>query len=537
MDINSSLSPNQLASVYATYFAQDYAQDVLSNLSGSYPIDPAVLKTSVNKTVADKIGGTPIALASDNSICRFLYECAEHAINNNVEDPESYEAFQKIAGMPSLHHQELGSFIFAASDLYNKTLKSTLLGVVAKDADTAAKAIVQAAQTRTTMDDTGGTLHFFNWGILNDGLWLNGALLKAYKLANIFRPGDTPVVYYAQTAFRFAYQFSSMPMLGDEESTWVYGEIDSLLSYVTSPDLDNLLAEVPQSDLVSLLFGTGVLSSYVTSWERGMTSPYQMVNAVKQLSVLAHILVMLEEACAKAEGDMGISSATKTRIDTAYNVVVLALVAFEALRETKLSESLILDIYAEGEDPKVDVTINKDVVHSFHAAGGEDADLIRFGLYLDPRKGIPASSNGWSLSWVMGRRDDVIPKMMADDADRLLKLRFNDAAVIEQETQRIIGDVVRSYLEASNQQTLRPSIRQKIATISRMVTREDKEISLTEEIMSVLLEVLNDPTVSMMGQMLMSNVTKDAENAQALTIAQMAATDVINLMTTATIAE
>jgi hypothetical protein len=537
MAYDLDLTPTQLASVYAGYFAKDYAEDVLSNLKGSYPIEQQTLSDFVNKTIADKVGNTPITLGNDNAICRFLFELAEHALEQGIENPDSYAAFEHMAALPSIHHSELGSFVYQASDLYNKTLDATLMGVVAKDANVAAEAIVQAVQSRTSLDNTGGTLKFFSWGILNDGLWMNGALLKAYKLANIFRPGDAPSASYAQTAFQFARQFSHLPMMDADEATWAPGELDSLLSYVTTPDLDNLLTSFSQESLVSLLFSTGDLANKVRKWEQGMTSPYLMVESIQELSAVARLLDMLGEAYKKAESDMAVSSATKTRIDSAYNTVVLVLAGYAALRDTKFNEALILDVYAQGNDPQVDVTVNKDVMRNYYAAGGEDEDLIRFGLYLDPRKGSPMSGNGWSLPWVMARRDDVIPKIMSEDADRLQRMRANDVSVIEQESMRIINDVVRSYLDASGKSDLRPDIRQKIGAVSRAVTRSDQKISLSEEIMQILLSTMDDPTVSSMGHMLINNVHHDAPNAKALTIAQMAATDVLDLITTAPVAE
>lgn len=527
-----TLTPLGLAQIYAPFFIEDFAMDVMNHLGGSYPIPTDVIKSFVQNQVETLVGDDMfVVINGQSAITRFLFECAEYVINHETPDPESRETYERIAQLPSAHHGELKSAVFAMAALYRKTLETTLLSVVARDATTATQTIQQIAQTRIAGAETGGNLNFFNWGILSDGLWLNAALLRANDLASIFKPGDPVVAYYTTVAFDFARQYTSISMLDEETLTAAYGELGVLTSHADADVIEELVSSLgTPTELNSFLFVPGVMMNYLTAWEKGLTNPTQLIWAVSNLTTFARLLSVLIETAKNIDEEELISDLIRNRLDQAYKVVTLVLAGYEALRETRLAETLILQVVPNGNDPTVAVYINNDLINTYHAMGGDDADLIRFGLYLDPRKGVPTPSDGWKISFINQRKADVIPTMIAEDNDRLAQLRSNDAAVIQSEAMRIIMNLVDSYLAASKYSLLRPDISQNITTLARSITSDQTEVSTDEELIKILVSVIDDPYLTAMTKTFFDNLSSGEEftrvNAIPLTIAATAVNDV-----------
>ena len=536
MYADSKMSVLGLANTYAKYFTEDFTINVLEYLKGSYTVSQDILEKYIKTFVDTKFDTTrPLVITNANAVTRFLFECAEFAISKNYEDPEDRKNWEFISALPSLHHSEIQALIYSSADLYKSTIERTILGVIIRDADMTAKTIMQTVQTRTTLTETGGTLNIFNWGILNDGLWLNSALLRAYELASIFRPGDPVVAYYTQAAFNFAKQYASMKMLSEEDVLAAHGDIDVILSQTDPRESSELLDGFSQSDLNFLLFKVGVLSNYVATWEDCMVYPQALVHCTQQLSFIARLLNLLLDTARLMEDQSLISDTTKDRLSQVYNVVTLVLAGYEALRETKFAESLIISVTAPTSDPIVDVLLNADTLNAYHTAGGDDADLIRFGQYLDPRKGMPTMPNGWSLSYVLARKDEVVPSVMAEDYERLQKLRDNDAAVIQNEAIKILNRVANSYNEACQNTQMRSDITQRIAAFARDLTNPNVDVIPVTEIAKILATIIDDAFVITVLDKLMQHLDSEnpnvSKNAVYLTILETAVNDVVSCFT------
>jgi hypothetical protein len=500
-----------LASVYASYFIRDFATNVVRHLGGSYPVPVEELETFVSHAVSDLVGGSAVALNNHDVVNRFIYECANHAAANYEVDVASRDTWNEVSKLPSIHHAEIADLIYTTAALYRKSLAT--VNVVISDACTAAKTIVQTAQSRVSITETGGTLHLFNWGILNDGMWLHGALIKAFEMASIFRPGDKPVAYYTSVAFDFARASTPMAGLIPEEKIECLGQLDAIIAHADAEVLNPLLDAFNQTILSDLLFSPGHLENMFRTWEDGVSKTVDLLRAVDELSTLARILVILTTVSKRLGDDDLVGEIVTTRLARMYDVVAMTLVGYEALRETKFAESLILDVRYDGSDPKVDVVINEDVMQAFHAAGGVDDDLIKVGMYYDPRRGVPLISSGVQLSTVLANRDNIVPQIIAEDSDRLEQLRANDSAVIHQEALRVVNDVVHSYLQAKMVSEVPADLRQRINTLSFEITGNDPMFNLDTTILNILLDVINDGSLILMGksltQMLGANPTKE----------------------------
>jgi hypothetical protein len=530
MDSTVDISPTALAVVYGRFFIQDTARDVMRHLAGSHRIDANELNAFVANATSDLCGSVPLVIGNTDSINRFLFECAQHAVDSGYEDPESYATWQAISALPSAHHDEICNLVYTMAVMYLESLSA--IDVVVNDARTAAATIVKSAQTRTSSVEVGGSLHLFNWGILNEGMWLHGALIKAFELASIFRPGDTPVAYYTSVAFDFARPRATMLYLEDDAKQTCLGELSILLSHCPAEQLDPLLESFNQTELADILFSSGHLENLFAVWQRGSTNTAVLLQSVDQLSVIARILTLLISTAKSLSGDGDlVGSITLERLERANDVVVLVLVGYEALRETKYAEAVILDVRSENDDPKVDVVVNNDLMSAFSATGMTDEDLVNYGVFYDPRRGIPVAPYGVPLRTMVDNRYSVIPKVIAEHSDRLEALRNNDSRVIQAETLRIVNDVVNSYLQAVGVDTVPITIRQRIDSLSFDVTKDAGDFELDTTILGILIDVvgndhLKDMTQTVVRLMANADNTDKLSQISGLAIAEATVRDI-----------
>ena len=538
MITNTTPSALSLAQTYGQYMTEDLAKDILNHLSASYPMKEAALESFVSTAVAEQVTKTPLVISNTNTMCRFLYECAQYALESNIDDPASREAWDTVAALPSIHHPELKTLVYASASSYQKSLEQMVLGVVVHDAVTTAKSIVQMANKRVAIQETGGYLHTFNWGILNDGLALNAILMKAFDIAKIFRAGEKVVAYYVATALDFARQHSVMPLLEQNEQVAGYGSIDVLISQMEQANAEatgDLLAGVSQEDLSALLFRPGEMGNFINYCEQGFSDVNVMMTVVDKLSTLYRLFSNLTLTLRDLddENENFVSAQARQRIYAVQTVVTLLLAGYEALRETRYADALILSVKGTSADPTVDVVVNGDLVNAYHAAGGNDEDLIYFGVHLDPRKGMPSPNTGWALSFVLERRDSVIPKILAENAERLEQLRTNDANVISAETIRIVNEVVESYAEARSV-PVSTKVREATFALARNVVGSDEQFRLDQAITDILLNVIDDAHLTQMTSAFTSYSlnAEDAQTAGAQTIAATAVADLVGYINT-----
>lgn len=529
---------SSLMSVYAQYFVEDFAGRVMGHLQASVPVDETYLNDFITNQAGNRFSSeSPIDITAVNPVTRFLYECSEYAIEKGIEDPEDRMAYESLRDLPSIHHDEINELVFSSALLYKKTIDETILGVVGTDARQARETIEAGAKSRTSVTETGGRVNVFTWGILSDGLWLNGALLRAFDMASIFRPGDQVVSYYATVAFDFARQYTVAPILPEGlTDSDAYAQLDVLISHGDDTTISSILSGDDQGEFASILLTPGVLSNYIDGWELGLKGTDAMVKSVANLSDLAVLLQHLIDVSKNLPEEIVISDFLLNRLDSVYNVVTLCLCGFEALRESRYNEALILCVGAPDNDPTVDVIINSDLVNSYKAAGGAEGDLVHVGAYLDPRKGHPPSIQGWSLAWVLERKDDIVADIVSDQIERTEALRANDAAVIQSLIQQTLRNLVQSYADAKGLSEIPIPVNNRINEISRLATGVDVQtgFNLEQEILNLLINVISDPFVSQVTDRLTTYASSEEEdvrkNARALTVAETAVDDAVSFL-------
>lgn len=484
-----------LMSVYARYFVEDFTAAVVNHLSATFTKNQFVALDYIGPFVEQTLAEHPISIENENAPSRFICECACFAIERGATDPESRATYDRIRALPSIHHNEICEIIFAAAQLYLRTVQNTIIGVVLNDAGQAAEKIMLDTKTRVSNVQTGGSLHQFNWGILSDGLWLNAALLRAFDLAKVFRPGTEVVSYYATTAFEVARQYSNSPVFDAEDRQVVRAALDQLLSQVDETKLGALVSPDTPLNLANLMFGSSSLTFAMDQWEKGLSKPDILIESVSQLSEIAEGIRYLKLYLSSSSDEDAIHGAVITRLDELDKVVTLCLVAFEAVRETKYAEALILVVKAPTEDPLVDVYVNSDVLPLFLSSGGSETDLVKIGNYLDPRKGGFIPSKGQSLDWVLERKDDIVASVTSSEDELIAALRVNDSIVIQELATSAITNVVMSYREARGiSDDIEQALKRRIYEIGLRCagTQSNTAWSLVGAIAELLVETIGD---------------------------------------------
>lgn len=533
MDKAAETAIAAIMAAYGKYYVEDYTTQVMGHLKASMNIENEHLQGFIAEQVGTHFSADQnIAIEAINPVTRFLHECATYAFQQSGENASDRSVYESVKNLPSIHHEENAKLVYQSAQLYQKTVDTTLLSVIVNDARIATESIAAGAQDRITQTETGGRVHQFNWGILSDGLWLNGALMKAFDLASIFRPGDPVSAYYAQVGFDFSRNYAAAPVFPGDDAETASAGFDLLLSHAEN----GVIADT--ANLLDLLFVPGQMAFAIDRWELGLKDPAALVAAVSQLTDLAIALPHLIDVAGQIEGEDLVSPIVIERLHSANNAVTLCLAAFEALRETTYAESLILVAAATNEDPTVDVFVNSDTVGTYQASGGEESDFIQLGAYLDPRKGMPSQNGGWPVSWALSRREDIVAEMMANEAERLDALRSNDAAIIQQLVQNNLRQLVTSYADASGLSEIPNPTLLKINEIARRVTNasEDASFTLEGEIVNLLINTIDDPFLTSVAARFTSFAAHEDEttrsNARALAVAATALDDAVGFLVT-----
>lgn len=521
-----------LSNVYAKYFVEDYTNAVIENLGTKIALESSVKEEFLNDLKTSKLAQFSIDLNKNNAVTNFIQECATYAVENDIRNSEKREVFDEIRDLPSIYHEEVQQFLYQASSVYLNTVDKTLLSVVGKDAAVAAGTIVNSVKSRIESEETGGRVKFFNWGILSDGLWLNSALVKAYEMASIFRPGSKVDASFVQTGFASARNYVGSPIKSDINSAF-----NLIIANLDNKVIDTLNGDGARRwDIKSLIFNPGSMTLAIDFWEKSVSRPQLLMESVEHLSQLAEVIPQIHATAKQLENEDQLNSDIVNRIENVNSSITLCLAAFEAARETIYGTSLVLYVSGEGADPMVDVFVNQDTVNDYKNAGGEESDLVSFGNYLDPRSGMITGKGGWTLEWATKRRNEILAEVSMKENALLEKKRANDRNVIQMIVKDTLSNVTRSYAEASNITTLPNRFNNQIGDIARKVSSPTalESFSLEGEIVTLLTNVIGDKFISDASSTFIGLAGSGNEvhqkNARDLTIVAIAFDDVVDIL-------
>jgi hypothetical protein len=532
----SHLSYHDVFKQYSKFLVEDFTSKVHGLVAASYPIDEQYKKDFISFKSDEifnqdnTIGQLPI-----NTVTRFVNECVEFALEHFPDNANTREIWNDISNRPSIHHDELQAITYSAATLYDTTIKDVLVGTVMRDAKDVSTNIRNSIASLATNNQSGGRVNAFSWGVLNDGLWLNGALMKAYELSNTFRPGDQVADHYAPTCFDFARSYCEYDQMDRSEVDNINGTVFQALSIAGSDITAENTALSNKFDIAKCLTYSSELEAYLKYWRTGFSNTAVAIDAITTMSSTIRILNAMKEVYRnQTEDDVIISSSINDRVNKMYDVVTLALCGYEALRETQFSDTLIFTA-AKDTDGTVDVFVNDDLLRSYRSTGGEEKDLIHMGLYITDTPNRVTPKDGWTMSWATSRRDDVIAEMTAKQSARQEELDRGQLLNIKNTVFNNVYDVVQSYYENAGNGDMKPTpdVVRQINDIAANVVNQNAA-PLEQSIYDLLLYVGNRDDVTDMGGKLVNYMSSEnpeaKQNAPALTLLSSALEDFSGLI-------
>lgn len=484
-----------LANRYIPFFVENFTRQVMGYVKGSHNLPADVLTQLITSHVEQAQAANPLAMGNSGTVNRFLFECAEFALEQNIANAESREVYDHIAKLPSIHHDDLNQMAFSAADLFRLTIDKNVVGTIARDASTAAQLITSAAMERTSKTETGGNLQLFGWGALSDGMYLNSALMYAADQHNLFKADRAPSLSWYKIAFDHAHQTAKIEGLSGDDYVSGSADVSMLLGDVATESMSELLTVVDQNKLTGLLCSAGNLKNLVTHWEQADQSPVFLMESVQEMTALVHLVDHMQSQLRYQYEDLHMGEEMSNRLGQLKNTLTMGMVGYEVLRETRFKDTLIMGVEGLGTDPTVNVVINQDNLGRFEAVHGQESDLIAFGQHLDPRKGVRGSVNGWSVDYALEARDTVVPAMMAEEVERVEQLRRNDAEVIRTSAETIAKDMVQSYVTARQLDEIPDDLMESVYRVSRSAIAATEGMSLDESMFTLLAKATGDSFV------------------------------------------
>ena len=482
-----------LMRVYARYFLMDYLAMVYNDLNQRTPLNVEELGPLSEKLVDSFAARVAIDEHAVNAMSKYLFECATFAQSRDLGDLETREVYDLVSKGPSASYGEIVESARVASVVYDNVIRQTILGILAQDAKTTSDLIIGKIRERLSNEETGGRLHVFDWGILNDPVWLNRILTKSYDVARIHTPGERPIAYWATNGFGHAQALAkiSQDMRQDVGLQGAFNILSDNQEKFGGPGGDLM-----GTDLFTLLFNPGSLSIAIDEWQRSAGEPRMLVKGVGQASSLATIVQGMIKIAGEQD-DAVINSALNDRLHQVLDAVMVALGAFEALRVTTYENTLIIEVVAPTTDPSVDVFVNGDTYKPYLASGGSDDDLMHMGVYLDPLKGIPTQRGGWDFGWVLSARDSVVPQVIASTQDRIAALRNQDAGIVMDIVTTCVSTLTNTYASAmSRDQVPTPAMIKTTALARALASKNDLDIDIGYSIVEILVATIDDRLVT-----------------------------------------
>ena len=522
----TALDTTKIFDQYTQYFVKDFAKNVHKHIASTNPISEQFLESFITDKAAnllqtEKISGKPVI--TDNT--KFIYECVEYVQEKNIRDPLSLEAWNYVSSLPSQYHESIAKDVFTSALLYTKTLDQTLFGLVARDTDNTVKLIRTKLANYHQQTQSGGNLHIFNWGLLDDGLWLNAALMKAYDKTGAFRPGSPVAAYYTSVCYDYALAAVYSP-ISDEDSNQIESIITTLMASADA-DITESFEEVSSKvELHRLLRYISDLGQWVEFWKSGFRNSENLVSSIGMLSSMIRVLRGLKNISMAMGEETIVPPSVETRFDELLDILTLCLVGYEALREVHFNDTLILS--AAIDNGLIDVYVNADVIKSFYDAGHTADDLMKLGMYAAENK-TSAPSSGWTLSWALSRRDTIVSDIMATESDRRDLANATYVGVARGIIIDELSNMVSAYLELRSIDTISESAMEKINDISRSaVGLESSAVSfdLNEAVFGLLISSTGNDFVSGMANKLINNLSNEnpeiKKHARILTIMETA---------------
>ena len=519
---------DQVKASYTRFFIQEFASMLAHNVKDVCPGDEALVSQTITSTIDAFYNEQTVGVESFSAAAhsKFIHECAEYALSKGYEDPTSLEAYNEISALPSIYIEDIDQSLTQLAATLPAVLNTVVIDTIAKDAHETVALIAAKVKNKIEQYETGGAIHRFNWGLLSDGLWLNGALMKAGEIAHLFDPSVPTKKSFAVESFDAARRFIRVPENRMEHE----GEFSLMVENCEDATKAFLGENLEHSIFIKrLLIEPGFLNSQIFRWKEGLIEPTSIVQNVGELSQAIGTLSALRQTRSLLAEDL-ISETIVNRVDEVYDAITLCLVAHHALRETQYKDTLIMSVESVPDAPMVDVFVNEDNVSRFEQEGGDETDLLPIGMYLDPKRGNSNVDGGRSVDWVCEKKEDILAKMIVEEEERAAKIMRGEMTLVENTVKESVFETVSQYTMSAGLESIRPEIHNQITDLATKVSgRHSKvDIALEAEVASILagasdLDIIKDSMASFI-KFSASEDEATKSSAKCLTVVEMAVT-------------
>lgn len=515
---------NKIFDAYAKYLTQDCAAKAVCITGGFSEELENYLHNYVVSKVDERLGNEAhTSINAINPYTKFVLECAVHAIESDVSDPESRASWDSISELPSMHHEELNAIAHTEAKNYYDAIFGTIRDIIGRDA----KDIVQYTETyvknRLSTNALGTNVSTFNWGILNNGMWLNTALAYAYQKAGIFRP-DAPVTAYYTTVIQE--KLKSMLDFSDFNITdhnALRTNVSNLVNSVDHPLLEDFD--------VSFLNGAHYLEVAADQWMMGYTDARYIAPSIDNLTRSMTAVSEIKSILSNSEISDAFEGPISDIVARAEEVITMILLGYQALRETRYKDTFIFSVSKDVEGT-IDIVVNGDLYTTYIRNGGSEEDLAKFGIYLAREPINIDSRSGWRLEWMQQRRTDIISDVIYTESERQNERNAAYIDTMRRTYKERLTSVVESYLSTHGVNEIPISLLQKIDRNVRGISTSDIEGSLLDDTVEVLVDATGDDFIKSIYSYFLGHLAAPSEeerrNAPCLAIADMAINDVVD---------
>jgi hypothetical protein len=489
-------------SAYAKFFIEGYAKRMLIDTNFADGTNAAYLATYVSNRLRNMIG-EGVDVTHPNTFSLFISECVDLAIRSGRENPESYDVWDWVSELDSPHHDEILSAMNQEVQNFSDAIRLIIGGNVASDVKQTLELIELSVKNRVNYDTMGVTVEDFTWGVLADGRWVNNAITIAQLQWNIFHDNRPVTAYYAEI---------------------IKVRIRERLNFATDTDFTSHLDEDGMAAAT-----VADLYRASSAWIEGYDDITRVAASVQKAS---QFITSYDSICEKVRTSEFIEEEQieelLERLAHVKLLATMALVGYEALRQTLYRDSLILNLKKD-ESGDINVCVNADLMRQYTSNGGDEQELARFATWLTRRESV-FPRDGFTLTWVESVRDNVNSDIYEQSEHRTAELDLQVQSETLAQFREHAGGLILSYLEDGSLTELPVEYANAIGDVAGSISSETGS-SAYDGLMTLVIKALNNEFISSIYESFRGHASAEDEtekaNALALAVADVAINDAL----------
>lgn len=393
------------------------------------------------------------------------------------DEPVTREFIKDVIESDAIVRRDVGAVAMGLAKL-SKNAYTVLRENVAPAVET----IMNNADTRTNRLLSGesgiteATVESYSWGCLSDPLFVNVMLGACYDLSNTFTP-DVPV--------REFYHSACATKARDHKTKSLEGQArDAAVASIESLGLEATMQD-RALDLLTRARGLqNTVNNFTESYNR---SALGAIGVLEELKSVVETMDAVEAAC-RLKG-MELSAEAEGNLEAARSAVYLMHGAIYTKRETAFKTMIHLGTVS-GEDGKVLVYANEDLVPAYEAAGGSMQELATLGRFLDMRKNADTKRQASSIDMVRKSAANMAAQVESFDKNALAQYRSSELATYRTSLSAALTAWANDNTDALHVAMDPIDLRRSISAAVAAATRDANRLSSTESITNIVMHAI-----------------------------------------------